>query len=51
MLFSSQGSVGLIGACDNLLKMDSDFSGRASDLREEIMWLEIATELLDFNSN
>lgn len=51
MSFSSQGAFELIGACDNFREMDSDFSGRVSTIREDIMWLAIAGEMLDSKSN
>jgi hypothetical protein len=51
MSFSSQGVFKLVGACDNFRETDSDLSGRAYNLLEDIMWLAISSEILDSESN
>ena len=51
MSFSSQCAVELAGDCDDSREMDSDFSGRACNLREDIMWLAIASGLLNSAGN
>jgi hypothetical protein len=51
MSFSSQGGFELVCACDDFREIDSDFSGRACNLPEDIMWLAIASEMLDSISN
>jgi hypothetical protein len=51
MSFSSQGALGFVVACDDFRKMDSDFSGRGVNLPEDIVWLEVASEMLDSKSN
>ena len=49
MSFSSQCAIELAG--DDFREMDSDFSGRACNLREDIMWLAIASGLLNSAGN
>jgi hypothetical protein len=51
MLFSSQGASELVGSCDDLLGVDSDFNARAYNLPDDIMWLNILGEMADFTSN
>jgi len=51
MLFSSQGASELVGSCDDLLDVDSDFSAPACNLPEDITWLTILGELADSASN
>jgi hypothetical protein len=51
MLFSSQGASELVGSCSDLLGVDSDFSARACNLPEDIMWLTILGEIVDSTSN
>jgi hypothetical protein len=51
MSFSSRGAFLLDGACDDFREMDSDFSGRACNLAEDIVWLAIAIEMRDSTSN
>ena len=51
MSFSSQGALGFVVGCDDFRTMDSDFSGRGVNLPEDIVWLEIASEMLDSKSN
>ena len=51
MSFSSQCAAELADDCDDVREMDSDFSGRACNLREDIMWLAIASGLLNSAGN
>ena len=51
MSFSSQGAFELVGRCDDFLDMDTDFSGRACNLPEDIVWLAIVNRMLDSTSN
>jgi hypothetical protein len=51
MSFWSQGPFELIGPCDEFREMDSDLSGRAPKLPEDMMWFEIAREIVDLKSN
>jgi hypothetical protein len=49
--FSPQGAFVLVGNCDDSREMDSDFSGRACNLPQGIVWLAIASEMRDSTSN
>jgi hypothetical protein len=51
MSFSSQGAFELAGACGDFREMDSDFSDRACNLPEDIVWLAIVSRMTDFISN
>jgi len=51
MSSSSQNGSDLVDACDNFGELDSDFSDSASHAREDVMWLTIATEMLDSTIN
>jgi hypothetical protein len=51
MSMSFQGALELVGACNNFREVDSDFSGRACNLSEDIMWLAIVNEMPDSKSN
>jgi hypothetical protein len=51
MSFLSQGASELVGACDDCRELDSDFTGRARNLSEDIMWLAIVSEMPDSMSN
>jgi hypothetical protein len=51
MSVSSEGAFALVGACDNLREMGSDFSGAACNLSEDAMWLAIISEMPDSKSN
>jgi hypothetical protein len=51
MSCSSQNGSDLVGACDDFGELDFDFSDGASDAREDVMWLAIASEILDSTSN
>lgn len=51
MSFSSPCDVGLAGDSDDFPEMNSDFSDRACKLREDSMWLAIASEILDCTIN
>ena len=43
--------IGLVGNSDDFREMDSDFSDRACKVREDSMWLAIASEILDCTRN
>ncbi len=49
--FSSQCAFELVGTCDECRELDSDFTGRACNLSEDIMWLAIIGEMPDSMSN
>ena len=51
MSSSSQGAFELVGPCYDFREMDSDFSGRACNIPEDIMWLAISSGILDSKSN
>jgi hypothetical protein len=51
MSFSSQDAIELVTACDDFREVDSDLSGRACNLPEDMMWLEIASEIVNPKSN
>jgi hypothetical protein len=51
MSFSSPGAFGLVGSCDDFREVDSDLSGRACNLPEDIMWLTVVSGMLDSKSN
>jgi hypothetical protein len=51
MSLSSQSAVAFVGACDNLRKMDADFSGSTCNLTEDNMWLAIVSQMPDSESN
>ena len=51
MSFWSQGAIELVSAREEIREMDSDLSGRASKLPEDMMWLEIASEMVDSKYN
>jgi hypothetical protein len=51
MSFSSHDAFELVGACDAFREMDSDFSGRACHLPDDIVWLAMVNEMLDSTSN
>jgi len=47
----SPGALEFVGLRDDFSEMDSDASGRAPNLREEIEWLMIAREMQDCVDN
>jgi hypothetical protein len=51
MSFWSQGALELLGPCDEFREIDSDLSGRACKLSEDMNWLEIASEMVDPKCN
>jgi hypothetical protein len=51
MSSSPQNGSDLVDACDNFSELDSDFSDSASHAREDVMWLTLATEMLDSTIN
>lgn len=51
MSSSPQDDSDLVGACDNFGELDSDFSDNATHAREDVIWLTIATEMLDSTIN
>ncbi len=49
--FSSQCAFELVGTCDECRELDSDFTRRACNLSEDIMWLAIISEMSGSMSN
>jgi hypothetical protein len=51
ILVSSQDALQLVADYDDLPQTDCDFCGRVRNLPEDVMWLAIASEVLDSTSN
>jgi hypothetical protein len=51
MSISSQDAFTLVGSCDELQEMDSDFSGNACNVLEDDLWLGIVSKMSDSKSN
>lgn len=51
MSFSSQRAFKLVGACDDCREVESDFTSRACNLSEEIMWLAMVSAMPDSKTN
>lgn len=49
--FSSQCAFELVGTRDECRELNSDFTGRACNLSEDIMWLAIIDEMPNSMSN
>jgi hypothetical protein len=48
---STEGSLALVRDCEDLREENSDFGTRACNFTEDHMWLEIAREMRDSESN
>jgi len=48
---SAESALALGGACNDLSKMDSDFSGNTCNLPEDDLWLAIVCEMPNSKNN
>ena len=51
MSFSSKGAFALVGVCEDILDMDSDFSDRAGNLPEDAIWLALISQMPNSKCN